>query len=146
MTTRWEPYREPLRATLRRTGGIALTIAAALSLWRGGIARLPANILLALWPAFGGHWIELWFLNWLRPRLPAGRMVQVIARLGTWFVGGIVLWMGVKWTAIGLAGGPHPAPRWPAWWIGGPVYIAIELVAHLVLQLRGKPSFYDGRG
>ena len=145
MTARWEPCREPLRATLLRTVGIAVAIAAALLLWRGGIARLPTNIVLALWPAFGGHGIELWFLNWLRPRLPAARGVQVAARVATWFVGGIVLWFGMKQTAIALAGGSQPS-RWPAWWIGGPAFIAIELVTHLVLHLRGRPSFYNGQG
>ncbi len=26
--------------------------------------------------------------------------------------------------------------HWPAWWLGGIAFIGIELVAHLVLQLR----------
>jgi len=30
--------------------------------------------------------------------------------------------------------------------LGGLAFIGIELVTHLVLQLRGRPSFYDGRG
>ncbi len=28
----------------------------------------------------------------------------------------------------------------------GMAFIGIELVVHLVLQWRGRPSFYDGRG
>ena len=31
-------------------------------------------------------------------------------------------------------------------WIGGFVFIGIELVAHLVLHARGRPSVYTGRG
>ena len=31
-------------------------------------------------------------------------------------------------------------------WLGGLAFIGIELVAHLVLQLRGRPSFYNERG
>jgi hypothetical protein len=36
--------------------------------------------------------------------------------------------------------------HWPRWWLGGLVFIGIELVAHLVLRLRGRPNFYNGRG
>jgi len=36
--------------------------------------------------------------------------------------------------------------RWPAWWIAGRAFMGIELVAQLALQLRGRPSFYNGRG
>ena len=35
----------------------------------GGLARWPVATLLALWPAFGGHWVDLWFLNWRQSRL-----------------------------------------------------------------------------
>jgi hypothetical protein len=35
---------------------------------------------------------------------------------------------------------------WPAWWLAGLAFIGIELAAHLVLQLRGRPNFYSGRG
>jgi hypothetical protein len=144
MTTQWEPYREPLRTTLLRTGAIALIVGAVLALSRGGLARWPLATLLVLWISFGGHWVELWFLNWLRPRIPAARAVQVAARLGVWFVGGIILALGMGLTARALAGF-RPA-HWPAWWVGGVGFIGVELVAHLFLQLRGRPSFYNGRG
>jgi hypothetical protein len=36
--------------------------------------------------------------------------------------------------------------QWPAWWLGGLAFIGLELVAHLPLQLRGQPNFYNGRG
>lgn len=104
--------------------------------------------LLVLWLSFGGHWVELWFLNWLRPRLSGARAVQVGARALVWFVGGTVLAIGMGLTAM-APGGFRPA-RWsawgPAWWLGGLAFIGIELVIHLVLQLRGRPSFYNGRG
>ena len=88
--------------------------------------------------------MDLWFLNWLRPRLSTARAVQVGARVAVWFVGGTGLALGMGLTAMSLAGF-QPARR-PAWWLGGLAFIGIELVAHLVLQLRGRPSFYDGRG
>jgi hypothetical protein len=145
----WTPYREPLRTTLLRTGTIALVVGAILARpWRGdGPARWPIATLLVLWPALGGHFVEIWFLNWLRPRLPDARGVQVFARFAVWFVGGLGLAMGMGLTAMAM--GIRPARGsawWSAWWIGGLAFIGIELVAHLFLQLRGRPSFYNGRG
>src|SRR5437870_2183712 len=141
-TSQWQRYREPLRVTLVRTGTIALAVGAVLARWWGGLARWPMATLLALWPAFGGHWVEIWFLNWLRPRLSSARAVQVGARVGVWFVGGTGLALGMGLTAMVLAGF-RPA-QWPAWWLGGLAFIGLELVVPLVLQLRGRPSCYRG--
>ena len=70
--------------------------------------------------------------------------MQVAARLAIWFAGGVGLALGMHLTAMAL-GASRPA-RWPAWWVGGVAFIGVELVVHLVLQLRGRPSFYNGRG
>jgi len=134
----WQPYREPLHNTVLRTGLIALAIGAALARFQGGLARWPLATLAALWPSFGGHWLEVWFLNWLRPRLPAARTVQVAARLGVWFAGGVVFGVCMAWTLRQRHG--------PVWWIAGLAFIGIELAAHLALRLSGRPSFYNGRG
>ena len=144
MTSQWQPFREPLPVTLLRTGTIAIVVGAVLAQFWGGLARWPMATLLVLWPSLGGHWVELWFLNWLRPRLSAARRVQVAARVGVWFVGGIGLAIGMGLTATAIGG--FRLARWPAWWLGGLAFIGIELVAHLVLQLRGRPSFFNGRG
>jgi len=144
MNSQWQPCREPLHITLVRTGIIALVVGAVLARWRGGLARWPMATLLVFWFSFGGHWVEVWFLNWLRPRLSVERAVQVGARVGVWFVGGIVLAIGMSLTARAL-GGFRPV-RWPVLWLGGLAFIGIELVVHLVLQLRGRSSFYNGRG
>jgi hypothetical protein len=146
MASDFHPYREPLRTTLLRTGAVAIIIGDALAAGRGGggLAAWPMSMLLALWPALGGHGVELWFLNWLRPRIPEARIVQIAARLATWFVGGVLLTLGMNLTATAMRGF-RQAP-WIPWWVGGLAFIAIELLAHLVLQLRGRPSFYNGRG
>jgi hypothetical protein len=144
MTTHWQPYREPLRTTLTRTVIIALVAGAVLARSWGGIVRWPMTTVLMLWPSFGGHWVDLWFLNWLRSRIPDDRGVQVAARFGVWFVGGIVLGLGMALTATALLG--IRPERWPALWLAGVAFIGIELVAQLALQLRGRPSFYNGRG
>lgn len=144
MTAPWQPYREPLRSTLARTVTIALVVGGVVALLSGGLERWPLVTVLVLWPSFGGHWIDLWFLNWLRPRLAVTRAVQVAARITTWFVGGVGLGFGLELTATWLTG-PHPA-QWPARWQLGAAFVGVEMVAHLFLQLRGRPSFYNGRG
>ena len=144
MTPAWQPYREPLRITFLRTGIIAIVIGAVLARFWRGPASWPMAALIAFWPAFGGHWVEIWFLNWLRPRISNTRGLQVVARMGAWFLGGTALAVGMGLTAAVLAGS---RPRhWPAWWLGGLSFIGVELVAHLVLHSRGRPSFYNGHG
>jgi len=144
MTSQWQPYREPLRITMLRTGMIAIVAGAVVTRFGGGLARWSTATLLALWPSFGGHWLEVWFLNWLRPRLSIARGVQVAARVAVWFAGGSGLTIAAGLTAMEFAG--FRRVHWPHWWLGGLAFIGIELVAHLVLQLRGRPSFYNGRG
>ena len=139
----WEPYREPMRATLVRTIAIAVVAGTVATRWLGW-PHWALLVLLMLWPSFGGHWVELWFLNWLRPRISGARAVQVTARLAVWFIGGIALAGGMVLTAQ-LVGGLH-RQRYPALWLGGIAFILIELLAQLALQLRGRPSFYNGRG
>jgi hypothetical protein len=147
MTLAWHPHREPLRATISRTVLIAIVAGTVLTGWSARTARpiaWPIAVVLMLWITFGGHWVELWYLNWLRPRVSGAPSVQRAARLGTWFVGGCVLGIGMVLTARALAGTPRT--RWPAWWVGGALFIGVELVAHTVLQARGRPSVFNGRG
>lgn len=110
----------------------------------GGVARWPVATLLMLWPSLGGHWVGLWFLNWPRPRLPDARGAQVVARLGVWFIGGTALALGMFLTAEMFAG--FRPMKWPVWWLGGLAFIGIELIVQTVLQLRGRPSFFNARG
>jgi hypothetical protein len=144
MTSQWKPFREPLRKTLLRNGMISIVVGFAIARFWGGLSRWPLATLLVLWPALGGHWLEVWFLNWLRPRLATARSVQVPARVAVWFVGGIGFALLMGLTAMALSRF-RPA-HWPAWWLPGLAFIGIELLAHLILQLCGKPSFYNGRG
>ena len=140
----WRPYREPLRVTLTRTVSIAIVAGAVVASRSGGVRRWPLLSLLMLWPAFGGHWIDLAFLNWLRPRLRESRRIQVVARIAVWFVGGMALALGARLTATLLL--EHRSLAWLTWATAGTVFVAIELVAHGALHLRGRPSFYNGLG
>lgn len=136
-------YREPLRDTILRNGAVALVAGAVFARFQRGIARWPAATLLMIWPSFGGHWVEVFFLNVLRPRLPSTRAVQIVARLAFWFLAGAVLGICMRLTAqeAGFA-----LLRRLDWWVAGLAFVLIELVAHLAVAVRGKPNFYDARG
>jgi len=136
--------REPLRVTLTRTVGIALIAGAAVASRWGGLAWWPAASAVMLWPSLGGHYVELAYLDVVRPRLSASRAAQTLARIAVWFVGGALMVVGMHFTAI-LLRAPRPLPT-SAWWIGGFVFIGIELVVHLALHARGRSSFYGERG
>jgi effector-binding domain-containing protein len=140
----WAPYHEPILTTLARTFTIALVVGGVLAWRTGRLANWPIATLVVLWLSFGGHWVELFFLNILRPRLPTARAAQTGARLAVWFIGGAALAQGMKLTVL-LLEGSLPM-RWPAWWIGGLAFIGVELIVHLLLHLRGRPSLYTGRG
>ena len=128
---------EAIRTTLARTVTIAVIGGALLARWMVGLAAWPVAALLVFWISFGGHWVEVFFLNCVRPRL-AGLRILV------WFIGGIGLFFGMRITAMAFAS--HMYGRWPPWWTGGLAFIGIELAVHLALQLFGRPSFYNGRG
>ncbi|HEV8398492.1 MAG TPA: hypothetical protein VGQ18_01515 [Gemmatimonadales bacterium] len=133
----WTPFHEPLRVTLLRTVLIALVAGVVVgrsALW------LPWTA-FALWLSFGGHWVEIFFLNWLRPRLPEARWAQISGRLLIWIVGGTVLMIGARATALSLG---IPALRVPPWTLGGPIFICVELFVHALSQVRAQPNFFNG--
>jgi len=137
----WQSYHEPLRVTLVRTGLVGLLVGIIAARVQGQGASWPQWTAFALWFSFGGHWVELFFLNWLRPRLASARWVQVTGRLFTWLVGGTLLMVGARITAASFSG---QSLRLPAWWLGGPVFLCLELLVHALPQLRGQPNFYNG--
>jgi len=131
------PFHEPHRATLLRTVLIALVVGIVVgrsALWFPWTA-------FTLWFSFGGHWVEIFFLNWLRPRLRAERWVQIAGRLAIWLVGGTVLMIGARFTALALG---IPALRVPPWTLGGPIFVVVELFVHTLSQIRGLPNFFNG--
>src|SRR6266705_4286322 len=69
----WQPFHEPLRVTLLRTVLIGLLVGLVVALLQRRPVSWPQWTGFALWFTSGGHWVELFFLNWLRPRLAAAR-------------------------------------------------------------------------
>jgi hypothetical protein len=95
--------------------------------WHYDIAWQPYRE--PLWPSFGGHWVEIWLLTWLRPGISAARPAQVAARLWVWFVAASSLTIGKDLTVRVLAG--FQLIRWSASWRGGLAFSAVEMMAHL---------------
>jgi len=138
----WPPYREPIHVTLTRTVLLGLGVGVLSSRLQHQPSAWPLWTAFALWFTFGGHWVELWFLNWARPRIDPARGWQVLVRVAIWLVGGTVLMFGARTTLAWIGAG---SLRLPALWLGGPMLVGAELFVHGLARLRGTPSFFDGR-
>ena len=136
------PFSEPWRTTALRTGSIALGIGFGVGLYQRHLAVVPLVTLLALWFTLGGHYVELLFRNRLGPLLAAPGS-RALGRLVYWFAGGSVLY-ALALVTRGIFTGGYAVP-WP-WWTGGVLFLAVELLIHLLMRVRQQPSFYDGRG
>lgn len=134
---------EPLLRTLGRNVVLAVIVGCVLALQRHNLKLLPSLAALALWFSLGGHYVELVFLNGVRPRVAPGRLPQLAWRVGVWFVGGAVLFLLMATTARVL---PFRSIPFRLWWYGGCALVGIELLVHAALALRGEPNFYSGRG
>src|SRR5437870_13810900 len=139
----WPRFAEPFRRALARNVALAAVAGAVLALQRHNLGLLLPIAALALWFSLGGHYVELAFLNGLRARIPQGRLTQVGLRLVVWFTGGVVLYVLMAASARAL---PLEAPPLRMWWYGGLLLIVVELAVHGLMAMRGKPSFYSGRG
>lgn len=140
---RWPRVTESFPRVLARNVAIALAVGAVFSLRSGDAGLLLRVAALALWFSLGGHYVEIAFLNHVRPLLGSARWVHVTARLLAWFAGGVAL------SALMLASArflfEHP-PAGFAWWVGGVAFVVVELLVHAMLALHRAPNFYDGRG
>lgn len=142
-TVTWQPFREGIHITLIRTGLLGIVAGVILAWAQGQPGAWPQWTLFVLWFSFGGHWVELFFLNLIRPRLPAARTTQIIGRLLTWLIGGTLLMAGARITVLALSTQPM---HLPPWWLGGPIFVGLELLVHAMLSLRGLGNVYNGRG
>lgn len=130
---------EPLGRTLIRNLAIAVVVSTAISLFRHDFRRFLPVAVLALLPSFGGHYIEVAFVNHIRAQLPNDSLTRALVRILVWFGGGVFLYLGMAFTSRVLP--IHPLPI-GFWWCGGLLFIALELVLHAVLAIRGRSEFY----
>jgi hypothetical protein len=142
-SSRWSRMDEPFRLTLARNVAICVVVGVLVSLLRHDFRLFLPVAVLALWPSLGGHFIELAFLNVLRPRISQGRLTQAVVRMLVWAASGVLLYLCMAATARLLAIEILPLDLW---WCGCVLFIGIEIAVHAVLAIRGLSSFYDGRG
>ena len=144
-------YSEPIRTTFIRTFGIALGVGTIVFLLNESgddpagshVQHWVSWVAAVLWFSFGGHWVEILYLNHIRMSLPEVRWLETVVRLMGWYVGGCVLFVGMKITATMLG---NPALESLQWWYGGFLFIIIELFVHAIVLAGGKNCFWNGRG
>ncbi len=139
----WNRFSEPIQHTLARNLAIAAFVGAAVALRRHDLGLLLPFSALALWFSLGGHYVELAFLNGIRPRLPVAGITQRVVRLAVWFAGGTGLYLFMALTARLLS---IALPPLGSWWIGGLLLLSVELIVHAALGVRGTANFYNGQG
>jgi hypothetical protein len=137
------PITEPFWRLLARNLAIAAVVSAVITLVRHEFRAFLPVVALALWPALGGHYVELTFGNGIRARISSGRLTQTVVRLLVWFAGGVVLYLCMCATSRVL---PIRALPVRLWWFGGLLFIGLELAVHAFLAIRRLPNFYNGRG
>src|SRR4051812_29695956 len=98
-TVAWTRFHEPIGRTLARNIAIAVVVGATLAFRYRDPGLLMPMSALALWFSLGGHYVEVAFLNEIRPRISSAGPPQISARLGAWFVGGSLLYVLMATTA-----------------------------------------------
>jgi hypothetical protein len=90
---------------------------------------------------FGGHWLELVFINYIKFSLPKNILLLYLIRIGYWFLCAIPLFFvaGLIYNLFS-----HRAGQLGHWWTFGFFYIGIQLLMHAIMHIRFKKSFYNG--
>ena len=90
---------------------------------------------------FGGHWLELLYINYLKFALPKNIWLLYFTRIVYWFLCAIPL-LFVAELVVNLVS--DQKIHLGQWWKFGFFYIGIELFMHAIMQTRFKKSFYNG--
>ena len=90
---------------------------------------------------FGGHWLELVFINQVKFVLPKNILLLYLIRIGYWFLCSIPLFFLAN-SITNLFS--HKTGQLGHWWIFGFFYIGIQLFMHGIMHIRFKKSFYNG--
>ncbi|QEC75041.1 hypothetical protein [Mucilaginibacter ginsenosidivorax] len=128
---------------------ITTTIIAAILYWvhvfpSGGKSKLV--LFEMIWSVvfcivFGGHWLELLFINGVKFSLPKNIISLYLIRIVYWFVCAVPLFFAAN-LITGLFS--PKTVQMGRWWMFGFFYIGIQLLMHAIMQVRFKKSFYNG--
>ena len=143
-----EKNTEPLLQTIIRTIITTTIIAVILLLLRVFPAGDKSKLTLfeMIWSmvfciVFGGHWLELVFINSIKFALPKNIFLWRCLRIVYWFLCAIPLFFLMNLVANLFQ---YPAGHLGRWWVFGLFYIGIQLVMHALMHTRFKKSFYNG--
>jgi hypothetical protein len=90
---------------------------------------------------FGGHWLELLFINYIKFALPENILLLYFIRIVYWFLCSIPLFFIADQVDNSFS---HKTGHLGLWWTFGVFYIGIELLMHALMQITSKKSFYNG--
>lgn len=90
---------------------------------------------------FGGHWLELMFINQIKFALSKNIVLLYFIRIGYWFLCSIPLFFIANLINDLFS---HKTGHLGHWWTFGFFYIGIQLLMHAIMHMRFKKSFYNG--
>ena len=135
---------QTLARTLITTTIIAVILFGLKVFPSGGNDKL--NLFKMIWSAifcivFGGHWLELLFINHIKFALPKNSTILCLTRIIYWFLSAIPLFFTANFSLHLFS---YHINLFNKWWFFGVVYVGLELVMYAIMQLRLKKSFYNG--
>ena len=90
---------------------------------------------------FGGHLLELVFINHIKFSLPRNILLLYFIRIGYWFLSSIPLFILANFVSNLFS---HKRGHLGNWWTFGFIYIGIQLLMYGIMHIRLKKSFYNG--
>jgi hypothetical protein len=128
---------------------LTTTIIAVILYWlhifrQGEISKLSLFEMIWSWGfciVFGGHWLELLFINYLKFVLPKNILLLYFIRIAYWFLCSVPLFYIANLISNLFS---HKTGQLGNWWTFGFFYIGIQLFVHAVMHIRSRKSFYNG--
>ena len=143
-----EKFHEPILHVLLRTSLTAVILASIFNykeLFAGDFSSkmklLGIESAATMCFVFGGHWLEIFFINFLKNYLPKNLFVLYPVRIAYWYISAIPLYFLYHYVSNFLTGKNYEIGNW---WMIGITYIFIEMVMYGILFLLMRKSFWNG--
>lgn len=139
-----EPFLQTVIRTIITTTIIAIILVGLHLFPSGGLSKLTLSAMIWLMVfcvVFGGHWLELMFINRIKFALPENIFVGYGVRIAYWYLYSIPLFFVMNLVENLFA---YHAGHLGSWAVFGFLYIGIQLFMHAIMQIRFKKSFYNG--